>query len=59
MTRHGGWSLLLHTTELPMLSMLQPCYILLAALVGWANERQQQIIAFQNDQIEAPLKKLT
>jgi hypothetical protein len=31
---------------------------LLAALIGWANVRQQQIIEFQNDQIEALLKKL-
>jgi hypothetical protein len=38
--------------------MLQPCHILLATLIGWANERQQQIIEFQNDQIEALLKKL-
>jgi len=29
--------------------MLQPCHILLATLIGWANERQQ-IIEFQNDQ---------
>jgi hypothetical protein len=26
--------------------------------IGWANERQQQIIEFQNDQIKALLKKL-
>ena len=38
--------------------ILQPCHILLAALVGWANERQQQIIEFQNDQIQALLKLL-
>ena len=38
--------------------VLQPCHILLAALIGWANERQQQIIEFQNDQIEALLEKL-
>ena len=38
--------------------VLQPYHVLLAALVGWANERQQQIIEFQNDQIEALLKKL-
>jgi len=38
--------------------LLQPCHILLATLIGWANERQQQIIEFQNDQIEALLKKL-
>jgi hypothetical protein len=38
--------------------MLQPYHILLAALVGWANERQRRIIEFQNDQIEALLEKL-
>ena len=38
--------------------MLQPCHILLAALIDWANERQQQIIEFQNDPIEALLKQL-
>ncbi len=38
--------------------MLQSCRILPATIVGWANERQQQIIEFQNDQIEALLKKL-
>ncbi|MGZ0172269.1 MAG: hypothetical protein ACKVHE_22235 [Planctomycetales bacterium] len=37
--------------------MLQPCHILLVALIGWANDRQQQIIEFQNNQIEA-LRKL-
>ncbi|MFT5328401.1 MAG: hypothetical protein ACI8P0_006314 [Planctomycetaceae bacterium] len=36
--------------------MLQPYHILLAALIGWANERQQRIIEFQSDQIEAKLK---
>jgi hypothetical protein len=29
--------------------MLQPYHIRLAAFVGWANERQRQIIEFQND----------
>ncbi len=38
--------------------MLQPYHMVLATLIGWANERQQQIIEFQNDQIEALLKKL-
>ena len=33
--------------------LLQPCHILLAALIGWANERQRWIIEFQNDQIQA------
>jgi hypothetical protein len=36
-----------------MLLMLQPCHILLAALIGQTNERQRRIIKFQNDQIEA------
>ena len=36
--------------------ILQPCHMVLAALVGWANERQQQIIEFQNDQIQALLE---
>ena len=38
--------------------LLQPWHILLAALCGLINERQQQIIEFQNAQIEALLKKL-
>jgi hypothetical protein len=38
--------------------ILEPYHILLAALIGWANERQQQIIEFQNDQIQALLEKL-
>jgi len=37
--------------------LLQPWHILLAALCGMVNERQQQIIEFQNAQIEALLKK--
>ena len=37
---------------------VQPCHILLAALIGRANDRQQQIIEFQNDQIEALLTRL-
>jgi hypothetical protein len=40
-----------------MLFLLQPWHILLAALCGMVNERQQQIIEFQNAQIEALLKK--
>ena len=35
-----------------------PWHILLAALCGMVNQRQQQIIEFQNAQIEALLKKL-
>jgi hypothetical protein len=38
--------------------LLQPWHILLAALCGMVNERQQQIIEFQNAQIETLLKKL-
>ncbi|MEO2019078.1 MAG: integrase core domain-containing protein [Fuerstiella sp.] len=38
--------------------LLTPWHILLAALCGMVNERQQQIIEFQNAQIEALLKKL-
>ena len=37
--------------------LLQPWHILLAALCGLANQRQQQIIEFQNAQIEALLKQ--
>lgn len=33
--------------------LLQPCQILLAALCGVVNQRQQQVIEFQNAQIEA------
>ena len=40
-----------------MAFVLQPWQILLAALCGLVNERQQQIIQFQNAQIEALLKK--
>jgi hypothetical protein len=40
-----------------MFFLLQPCHILLTILIGWANERHQQIIEFQSDQIEALLKK--
>ena len=38
--------------------LLTPWHILLAALCGLVNERQQQIIEFQNAQIEALLRKL-
>ena len=41
-----------------MFSVLQPWQILLAVLCGMVNDRQQQIIEFQNAQIEALLKKL-
>ena len=38
--------------------ILQPWHLLLAAVCGLVNHRQQQIIEFQNIQIEALLKKL-
>ena len=38
--------------------LFQPWHILLAALCGMVNQRQQQIIEFQNAQIETLLKKL-
>ncbi len=37
---------------------LQPWYLLFAALSGWVNQRQQQIIAFQSTEIDALLQKL-
>ena len=36
--------------------ILTPWHIAFAALCGWVNERQQQIIEFQNAQIETLLK---
>ncbi len=36
----------------------QPWHVLLASICGLVNQRQQQIIEFQNAQIEALLKKL-
>ena len=41
-----------------MSSVLQPWHILLAAVCGLLNQRQQHIIEFQNAQIEALLKQL-
>ena len=38
--------------------LIQPWHILLACLCGMVNDRQQQIIEFQNAQIKALLKKL-
>ena len=38
--------------------VLQPGHILLAALCGMVNQRQQQIFEFQNAQIEALLNNL-
>jgi putative transposase len=37
--------------------ILQPWQLLFAALCGWVNQRQQQMIAFQNSQIESLLQK--
>ncbi|MEO2024973.1 MAG: protein kinase [Fuerstiella sp.] len=50
----GNWRFSTST----MSFLLQPWHILLAALCGMVNERQQQIIEFQNAQIEVLLKKL-
>ena len=36
--------------------ILAPWHIALAAFCDWVNERQQQIIEFQNAQIEALLQ---
>ena len=41
-----------------MSSPFQPWHTLLACLCGLVNQRQQQIIEFQNAQIEAILKQL-
>jgi len=38
--------------------ILQPWQLLCLILAGWINHRQQQVIEFQNAQIEALLKKL-
>ena len=37
--------------------LLEPWHILLAAICGLVNHRQQQIIEFQNAEIEALLKE--
>jgi hypothetical protein len=50
----GHW--LISAPNMPFL--LRPWHILLAALCGMVNQRQQQIIEFQNAQIETLLKKL-
>ena len=44
--------------ETPVSFILQSWHILLAVLCGLVNKRQQQIIEFQNAQIEALLEKL-
>ena len=38
--------------------VLQPWQVVFVALSAWVNQRQQQIIEFQNAEIEALLKKL-
>jgi putative transposase len=38
--------------------ILQPWQLLFAALCGWVTQRQQQMIAFQNTQIESLLEEL-
>ena len=38
--------------------ILQPWYVAFVLVSAWVNQRQQQIIEFQNTQIEALLKKL-
>ena len=38
--------------------ILQPWHLVLVALSAWVNRRQQQIIEFQNAQIDALLRKL-
>jgi putative transposase len=38
--------------------ILQPWQLLLAAMSGWVNQRQQQVIALQGTQIDALLRKL-
>jgi len=38
--------------------ILQPWHLVFVILSGLVNQRQQQIIEFQNTQIEALLKKL-
>ena len=38
--------------------IVQPCQLLLIILSGWVNRRQQEIIEFQNAQIQALMDKL-
>ena len=42
----------------PMSFILQPWQVVFVALSAWVNQRQRQIIEFQNTQIEALLKKM-
>ena len=46
------------TSEQIMSFVLQPWQVVFVALSAWVNRRQQQIIEFQNAEIEALLKKL-
>lgn len=41
-----------------MQTILQPLDFLLVILAGWLQHRQQQIIEFQNDQIESLLEQM-
>jgi hypothetical protein len=52
----GSRNWLFSAVTMPFL--IAPWHILLAVLCGMVNHRQQQIIEFQNAQIEAILKKL-
>ncbi len=38
--------------------LLKPWHFVFVALCGWVNEQQQQVIEFQNAQIDALLQKL-
>ena len=38
--------------------ILQPWHLAVVLVSAWVNHRQQQSIAFQNDQIESLLEKL-
>ncbi len=42
----------------PMKFILQPWHVAFVLVSAWVNQRQQQIIEFQNAQIESLLKKL-
>ena len=53
-TVHGNWLI----SDANRAFILQPWYIVRATICGILNSRQRQIIAFQNVQIDALLKKL-
>ena len=38
--------------------LLNPWHFVFVALCGWVNEQQQQVVEFQNAQIDALLQKL-